>query len=103
VRLFPIAAIVLGVGLIFAQCPLAEVTSGDECVTTDGHTPRGVYDVSVLASAVHAFVGMSSIVLGIVALAVPNVAVLSLVAFLAISMTMAVGCAAVGLRLAMRR
>jgi hypothetical protein len=98
-HLLPISSIILGVGLVFGQCPLAEVTSGDERVTSDGGTPKTTYRIAITASAIHAFVGMGAIVLGIVGLTVAGLLALPVIAFLAISVTLLAGCTALAARL----
>jgi hypothetical protein len=101
-HVLPVAAIVLGTGLMFAQCPLAETTSGDECVTEDGKTTKGTYSVAMLSSVLHAFVGMGAVVLGVIQLAM-GVASLTAVAFVAIGAAMLAACAAIGMRATLQR
>jgi hypothetical protein len=88
--LLSVAAIVLGAGEMFAVHPLSEaIETGSEAVRR----------VSASASGAHAFAGVSAVVLGITALAMPDVVQLPLVAFLVMSGTLLLAGAAIGGRL----
>ncbi len=99
--LLPVAALVLGGGLLFATHPLAEVTNATNFYDRGDTKTEILHGAATTASGAHALAGIAAIVLAIVALvATSSVITYSLVAFLVLGATVLLGSAAVGGKLA---
>lgn len=99
--LLPVAALVLGVGLLFAVHPLSEVTQASDVYYDRTDTKQEViHGAATTASGAHALAGLAAIVLGIIALVTSiSVVTYSLIAFLVLGATVLLGTAAIGGRL----
>lgn len=100
--LLPIAALVMGGGLIFGTGALAVATRQrffDAPGTTNDKTEQMTRVAQGTAPGAHAFAGVASVVLGIIALVVMSTMAMSLVAFLVMGATLLLSSAAVGGRM----
>ena len=99
--LLPVAAIVLGAGLLFAVHPLTEVTHATEYYEGLDTRTQVMHGTGAGISGVHAFAGVAAIVLGIIGLVMQSsIVTYSLVSYLIIGGTVMLGSAAVGGKLA---
>lgn len=99
--LLPIAAMVLGAGMLFAVHPLTEVTHATEYYEGLDTRTQVMHGTGAGISGVHAFAGVAAIVLGIIGLVMQSsIVTYSLVSFLIIGGTVLLGSAAVGGKLA---
>ena len=86
--LMPVAALVLGVGTIFSSGVLARVNSAASAKAEDASADRSASGEAAFPIAFHVLVGLSAIVLSILALIGFVPLLLSLVAFLAIGVAL---------------